>query len=92
MTCDLGTATCDLQIRPAVRNSGKNVDEAYGIILFGLCGGSIEQSSSESHGFLYLDVFKRVMAAVNNVDVGKFGAGSLPGVQAHAQTPKSRRI
>ena len=32
------------------------------------------------------------MEAVNNVDVGEFGAGSLPGVQAHAQTPKSRRI
>ena len=55
-------------------------------------GGLIEQSSSECHGFLYSDVFKRVMKAVNNVDVGEFGAGSLPGVQAHAQTPKSRRI
>ena len=53
------------------RNSGKNVDEAYGITLFGL---------------------KRVMEAVNNIDVGQFGAGSLPGVQAHVQTPKSRRI
>ena len=42
------------------------------------------------------DVFKRlkrVMKVVNNVDVGEFGAGRrLPGVQAHAQTPKSRRI
>ena len=53
-------------------------------------GGLIEQSSSECHGFLYSDVFKRVMKAVNNVDVGKFGAGSLPGVQAHAQTPQIR--
>ena len=40
----------------------------------------------------YGDVFKRAMEAVNNVDVGEFGPGSLPGVQAHAQTPKSRRI
>ena len=55
-------------------------------------GGLIKQSSSECHGFLYLDVFKRVMEAVNNVDVGEFSAASLPGVQAHAQTPKSRRI
>ena len=61
------------------------MDEAYGITLVGLCGG-IEQSSSECHGFLYSDVFKRVMEAVNNVDVGEFGAGSLPGIQAHAQT------
>ena len=45
----------------------------------------MEQSSSECHGFLYSDVFKRVMEAVNNVDVGEFGAGSLPGIQAHAQ-------
>ena len=45
----------------------------------------MEQSSSEWHGFLYSDVFKRVMEAVNNVDVGEFGAGSLPGIQAHAQ-------
>ena len=49
-------------------------------------GGLIEQSSSECHGFLYSDVFKRVIEAVNNVEVGKFGAGSLPGIQAHAQT------
>ena len=64
------------------------MDEAYGITLVGLCGGLIEQSSSECHGFLYSDVFKRlgVMEAVNNVDVGEFGAGSLPGIQAHAQT------
>ena len=62
------------------------MDEAYGITLVGLCGGLIEQSSSEGHGFLYSDVFKRVMEAVNNVDVGEFGAGSLPGIQAHAQT------
>ena len=54
-------------------------------------GALIKPSSSECHGFLYSDVFKRVMEAVNNVDVGKFGAGSLPGVQAHAQTPKSRK-
>ena len=39
------------------------------------------QSSSECHGFLYSDVFKRVMEVVNNVDVGELGAGSLPGVQ-----------
>ena len=32
------------------------------------------------------------MEAVNNVDVVEFGAGSLPGVQAHVPTPKSRRI
>ena len=44
--------------------------------------GLIEQSSSECHGFLYSDVSKRVMEAVNNVDVGEFGAGSLPGIQA----------
>ena len=31
------------------------------------------------------DVFKRVMEAVNNVDVGEFAAVSLPGIQAHAQ-------
>ena len=55
-------------------------------------GGLIEQSSFECHGFRYSDVFKRVMEAVNNIDVGQFGAGSLPGVQAHVQTPKSRRI
>ena len=33
-----------------------------------------------------IHVFKRVMEAVNHVDVGEFGAGSLPGIQAHAQT------
>ena len=49
-------------------------------------GGLNEQSSSECHGLLYSDVFKRIMEAVNNVDVGEFGAGSLPGIQAHAQT------
>ena len=27
-----------------------------------------------------IHVFKRVMEAVNNVDVGEFGAGSLPGI------------
>ena len=48
--------------------------------------GLIEQSSSECHGFLYSDVSKRVMEAVNNVDVGEFGAGSLLCIQAHAQT------
>ena len=55
-------------------------------------GGLIEQSSSECHGFLYSDVFKRVMEAVNNVDVGEFGAGSLPGVQAHAQPLVLRKV
>ena len=70
----------------------KNVDKAYRITLFGLCGGLIKQSSSECDGFLYSDVFKRIMEAVNNVDVEKFGAASLPGAQAHAQRPKSRRI
>ena len=54
--------------------------------------GLIKQLSSECHRFLYSVVFKRVMEAVNNVDVGKFGPRSLPCEQAHAQTPKSRRI
>ena len=49
-------------------------------------GGLIRQSSSECDGFLYSDVFKRVMEAVNNVDVGEFGAGSLPGVQAREES------
>ena len=64
------------------------MDEAYGITLVGppSVRGLIEQSSSECHGFLYSDVFKRVMEAVNNVDVGELGAGSLPGIQVHAQT------
>ena len=62
------------------------MDEAYGKLCLASVGGLIEQSSSECHEFLYSDVCKRVMEAVNNVDVGEFGAGSLPGVQAHAQT------
>ena len=70
----------------------KNVDEAYGITLFGLSGRLIKQSLSECDGFLYSDVLKRIMEAVNNVNVEEFGAASLPGAQAHAQTPKSQRI
>ena len=66
----------------------KNVDEPYGITLFGLCGGLIKQSSSECHGFLYLDVFKRVMEAVNNVDIGEFSAASLPGVTGSCSNAK----
>ena len=62
------------------------MDEAYGITSLASLGGLIEQSSSECDGLLYSDVFKRVMEAVNNVDVGELGAGSLLGIQAHAQT------
>lgn len=73
----------------------KNMEEAFGITLFGLCGGLIKQSSTESDWFLSSDLFKRVMEAINNIYVEEGDTGldtSFPDGQACAQTPKSRKI
>ena len=73
----------------------KNVNEAYGITLFGLCRGLIKQSSSTCGGFLSSNVCKRVVETINNDDIEEICDASLPGpggAQALDRTPKSRRI
>ena len=45
----------------------KNIKEAYGITLFGLCGEFIKESSSICGGFSSSDTFTRVMEIINIV-------------------------
>ena len=84
---------CSVQVDNLWRENGYHVPKFWlkrgrslrNNFVWPMWGGLIKQSSSECHGFLYSDVFKRVMETVNNVDVGEFGAGSLPGVQAREE-------
>lgn len=68
--------------------SVKNSEEAYVISLFGLLGGLLKQSSTAESGFLSSDSFKRIVDAINNLDVSDRSENSA----IDPRTPKSQRI
>ena len=68
------------------------MNKAYGITLFGLCGGLIKQSSATCGEFLSSNVFKRVVETINNVDIEELSDERLLSAQALDRMLKSRRI
>ena len=68
--------------------SVKSSEEAYAMSLFGLLGGSLEQSSTRESGFLSSNGFERVVDAINNLDVSDRNVSSA----IDARTLKSQRI